>query len=600
MKKYYSIIFLLFTAFSFAQIPSNYYDSANGLSGYALKTELRNITANGHSPNSYDDLFDLATGYRASDIDDFYENDGTVMDMYSENPTGVDPYNYSYYANPSDKCGNYNSENDCYNGEHLMPQSVYGSNMPMVGDIHQVIPTDGYVNNGRGSLPFGEVTNPADDTYLNGSKRGNCAVVGYSGDVFEPIDEFKGDIARAMLYFAVRYENEVSSWNHDMLNGTNDQVYETWFIDMLLDWHNNDAVNQREINRNNAAYIHQSNANPFVDHPEYADMIWNPTPDNTDPTNPSNLVASNPSDNSVDLTWTASTDNVGVTSYDIYLDNINTYNSTSTTFTANGLTANTNYCFKVKAKDAAGNESGFSNEDCEMTTNNGSSGGDCASEDFEGIPADSSSYSDRSWDGSGGQWNATRGRTDQTINNRAILIDCRTSSNGTLISPTISGGIENLTVTTQRIFTGSDGTLNVLVNGSVVGTIPYSATAQTTTISNINVTGNITVVIEDNDSGSARIGIDDLSWTCHTNLGIKEDKISNTKFYPNPLNGNKLYIETNQSLKIEIFNILGKRIISDEVNSNKNYLNVSDLNSGMYLIKISNDNQTITKKLIKQ
>ena len=83
-------------------------------------------------------------------------------------------------------------------------------------------------------------------------------------------------------------------------------------------------------------------------------------------------------------------------------------------------------------------------------------------------------------------------------------------------------------------------------------------------------------------------------------LSTQEYLINDISFYPNPLKGNKLYIDTNQSLNIEIFNILGKRIISDEVNSNKNYLNLSDLNSGIYLIKISNNNQTITKKLIKQ
>ena len=211
-----------------------------------------------------------------------------------------------------------------------------------------------------------------------------------------------------------------------------------------------------------------------------------------------------------------------------------------------------------------------------------------------------SQYTDRTWTWFGGQWNATEARTDQTINNRAILIDFRGSTNGTLTSPSISGGIGDLTVTTQKIYTGTDGTLNVLVNGVVKGTIPYSATAETTTISGINVTGNITVVIEDNDSGSARIGIDDLSWTCSSTLSLEEDNISNTKFYPNPLNGNKLFIDTNQTLNIEIFNILGKRILSNEVNSNKNYLNLSDLNSGIYLVKISNNNQSIIKKLIRQ
>src|SRR5690606_6254227 len=119
--------------------------------------------------------------------------------------------------------------------------------------------------------------------------------------------------------------------------------------------------------RNKAAYRFQGNANPFVDHPEYANMIWNPNPDTEAPTAPTNLVASNPTDNSVFLTWTAATDNTGVTSYDVYVDGTNTFNTSTTSFTATGLMAATEYCFTIKAKDAAGNESGFSNQACETT-----------------------------------------------------------------------------------------------------------------------------------------------------------------------------------------------------------------------------------------
>src|SRR5690606_29713291 len=106
--------------------------------------------------------------------------------------------------------------------------------------------------------------------------------------------EFKGDIARCLLYFAVRYEDQVDSWSHPMLNGTNDQVYEDWFIALLLDWHNNDAVNQRELNRNNAAYIHQGNRNPFIDNPSYAKKNRNHTPKTKAHTDSTNLMTSKP------------------------------------------------------------------------------------------------------------------------------------------------------------------------------------------------------------------------------------------------------------------------------------------------------------------
>ena len=155
-------------------------------------------------------------------------------------------------------------------------------------DIHHVVPTDGYVNNRRANYPFGEVTN---DTWIsnNGSKVGQNTFGSYSGVVFEPIDEFKGDIARMLLYFAVRYEDEVTdnSWDdytttNNPLNGTNNQVYETWYLQLLHKWHLEDPVSAREIKRNNEAYNFQGNRNPFIDYPEYVDSIWGSLLSNSD------------------------------------------------------------------------------------------------------------------------------------------------------------------------------------------------------------------------------------------------------------------------------------------------------------------------------
>ena len=576
MKHLYPL-FLLITTIGFAQIPSGYYDSATG-NGYTLKTQLKEIinTANDglateffHQGQDYGDLYDA---YVTSDTDNYFENDQTVLDMYSERPASIDEYNYMHGFL---QCGEFNGEGQCYNREHIFPQGFFNQQEPMRSDIHHVVPSDGRVNGFRSNFPFGEVdvnnlitqsgiTNPT----TNGSMLGPSITSGYTGTVFEPIDEFKGDIARMLLYFAVRYEDEWnnSGWDapttmNNPLNGTSDQFYEDWYIDLLLDWHAGDAVSQREIDRNNVAFNFQGNRNPFIDNPVYAEMIWNPIADTEAPTNPTNLVASNPTDNSIDLNWTASTDNVAVVSYDIYIDGVNSFNTTGTSFTVPGLTADTNYCFTIKATDAEDNESGFSNQDCEMTTDNGSGGGGCATEDFENLPTSSpSSYIDRMWTGANGTWNATEGRTDETINGKAITIDCRNSSNGTVSSPPVAGGIGDLTVTTQKKFSGTDGTLDVLVNTVLVGTIPYGSSAQTTTISNINTEGNINVVIQDNNSGSSRIAIDDLSWTCYTALSLENFNLSDLKIYPNPIKENSLNIKTTRSIDVEVFDILGKKL----------------------------------------
>jgi endonuclease I len=253
----------------FAQIPAGYYDAATG-TGYTLKTQLYNIIK-GHTTKSYDELYN---GYKTTDTDNYFENDGTVLDIYTEKPTATDVYNYSHGAL---QCGNYSVEGDCYNREHLFPQGFFNEASPMKSDIHFVVPSDGKVNGMRSNYPFGEVGS-ATFTSTNGSKLGNCISPGYTGTVFEPIDEFKGDIARCLLYFVTRYENLISGFEvtsaNNPLDGSTDQAYEDWFIELLLKWHNEDPVNQREIDRNNAAYDYQGNRNPYIDHPNWVECVW--------------------------------------------------------------------------------------------------------------------------------------------------------------------------------------------------------------------------------------------------------------------------------------------------------------------------------------
>mgnify|MGYP001311389097 FL=1 len=253
---------------------TGYYASANGLSGYTLKTELYNIIKN-HNTQSYGDLWTFYISYTS---DSYYENDGSILDMYSENPNGSDAYSYTA---GSDQCGSYSGEGSCYNREHAFPRSWFGGAVsPMNTDVHHVFATDGYVNGRRSSYPYGDVAS-ATYTSSNGSKLGaGSSASGYTGTVFEPIDEFKGDFARAYFYMATRYENVIANWETNstygdaVLNGTSDQVFESWFLTLLLSWHSQDPVSQKEIDRNDAAFNFQNNRNPFVDHPELVNNIW--------------------------------------------------------------------------------------------------------------------------------------------------------------------------------------------------------------------------------------------------------------------------------------------------------------------------------------
>lgn len=254
---------------------TSYYAETAGLSGYTLKTALSSIISSGYNEQSYGSLWNFYSSY---ELDRYYEKDATIIDIYSESPSGSDPYSYTPV---SDQCGSYSGEGSCYNREHSFPRSWFGGAVaPMNTDVHHIYPSDGYVNAVRSSYPYGEVGS-ASYTSRNGSKLGTASSgLGYSGTVFEPIDEFKGDLARSYFYMATRYQGQISSWQSNstygnaVLDGSSDKVYETWFLNMLISWHEQDPVSQKEIDRNEAAYSFQGNRNPFVDHPEYVSLIW--------------------------------------------------------------------------------------------------------------------------------------------------------------------------------------------------------------------------------------------------------------------------------------------------------------------------------------
>ncbi|WP_299334489.1 endonuclease [uncultured Psychroserpens sp.] len=634
MKHFYTLFIALITLTASAQVPAGYYDYATG-TGYTLKTQLFRIINSTDDPQINNTIEEIQTVESYNSLDGFnstyerdfyYETNGsnTILDMYSENPTGNDPYNFTPGA---DECGNFNAEGVCYNKEHVIPQSVFSSQTPMYSDAHHLIPTDGRVNGFRSNYPFGNV----DDNQLisqsgisnptqNGSKVGGYEDLGYpidySGTVFEPIDEFKGDIARIYFYFVTRYENQVSNWSsYPMFNGTSDQAIAEPFLSVLIDWHLNDPVSQKEIDRNNNIfYNHQNNRNPFVDHPEYVLQIWSTTPDTEAPSDVIDLVASNPTDNSIDLSWTAATDNIAVASYDIYVDGVNTFNTSSTTFTATGLTADTNYCFTLKAKDASGNESNFSNEDCEMTTNNGSSGGDIDiffSEyiegsgtnkvleiaNFTGATVDMSIYTLKLSTNGNANWSTTYTFPNNTsINNEDVYV---IANGGSTVCTSEYDNLNN-DITS---FNGNDaiGLFKNDVLIDILGDFNSSANyAQNTTLVRKPTVDRPTTTFDINEWNSfASNNCDDLGSHIQT-LGVDEFTTFEFIMYPNPANGDEVTIISNQDIEVEVYDILGKKVTVQSISTDQQKLDISRLSKGMYIIRCNASNGSITKKLIKQ
>ncbi|MDH6250543.1 endonuclease I/chitodextrinase [Chryseobacterium sp. H1D6B] len=598
MKKI--ILFLFLGGAANAQAPSGYYSSANGLSGAPLKTALSSIITNGHQDKGYNGLW---TGYKTTDIDKTYENDGSIMDIYSEKPSGADPYKFTPGTS---QCGTYSVEGDCYNREHIVPQSLFNESSPMVADIHFIRATDGKVNGMRSNYPYGKV-GTATFTSKNGSKLGNSVSSGYSGVVFEPIDEFKGDVARMIFYFVTRYQSKLSTFSSgNMLGNTTFPGLQTWELNVLLAWNNQDPVSQAEITRNNASYTYQGNRNPFIDNPSYVNLIWGsqqPSSDTQAPAAVTGLNVSGKTSSSISLAWNASTDNVGVTSYAVYMNGSlkTTVSSTSTTIT--GLSSSTAYNFYVTAKDAAGNSSANSST-VSGTTSSGTStpASNCVNETFETIPAGITSYSTQTWTNSGITWTATDSRTDQTISNKAITV-----RSGSLKSSTSGSGIGSLTVTTQLKFSGSNGTFDVQVNGVKVGTVPYGSTAATTTINNINISGNVAVALV-NTSSSDRVALDNLSWTCYSgttkqNSTLSAELKSNSQelqISPNPISNQEIFVkgDIKSIKKAEIYNLQGKVIqtINNPFSRDRNSIKIKNLEQGVYILKLDN---TALKFIVK-
>jgi endonuclease I len=242
-------------------VPEGYYDSAENLAGEELRAALHDIIKN-HTVHSYD--YAWIAFYTTDD-----KPNGKVWDIYSDIPGGTPPYEYSFGV---DQGGVGGQEGMGYTREHSWPKSWFGGDVaPMNSDLFALYPCDAHVNGNRGVYPYGEVTVPI-WVSLNGSEVGPCSYLGYSGTVFEPIDEYKGDLARTYFYMTTRYYTEDAGWPGSPMTDGADLL--PWAVDMLLGWHEEDPVSWKELERNATVYAMQDNRNPFIDRPEFATHLY--------------------------------------------------------------------------------------------------------------------------------------------------------------------------------------------------------------------------------------------------------------------------------------------------------------------------------------
>lgn len=244
-----------------------------------IHQSIRNQTKVAYTSANYD-IWDsqLQTDTRMNDAG----NAVIVWDMFTDKPAATGEFEFDHCGN-RDSGGAGSGEGLFYNREHTFPQSWWGGGQTAADtqyvDLHHIVPSDRLLNIAKSNHPPGIVT-AATTTGSNGFKTGTNPSYPCGSVFFEPIDAYKGDYARMYFYLATRYEHNMVAWSSISaegdcaMSGDPYTAFEPWLLSLLLEWHANDPVSQKEIDRNNAVYSMQGNRNPFIDNPTWANYIW--------------------------------------------------------------------------------------------------------------------------------------------------------------------------------------------------------------------------------------------------------------------------------------------------------------------------------------
>jgi endonuclease I len=706
LKKLLLLTLTLTSFISFSQ--ESYYDGLdfNTLNGAELKSALANRITTTHT-NFLEYTPDIWT---ASKITDANPNNANEVILIYGWEAGNDQDGTNDRTRDNTLQDNGSNGSFVWNREHVYPQSLGTPNITTSTtpgqDAHSLRPVDKPTNSSRGNKRFAE-----------GS--GNSGV---SNGGWYPGDEWKGDVARMMMYMYVRYDDQCLPTNVGIGDSS---LTQDAMIDLFLKWNYEDKVSDFEKNRNtyhentnNSAA--QGNRNPFIDNPYLATIIWGgndnaedlwgiSSEDDVDPSQPNNVIASNQTTTTIDIEWDPSEDNIGVTGYNIYIDNVKTFETSNSSFQLIDLSPDTQYAIEIEARDLGNNKSEKSvvlNSSTTVDITAPSAPTNITGSNISGtafkinwnlaeddtattgynvfVNTDSiASTSDLSYTLTGltvstaysitvSAIDAAENESEQSVS--ATITTTDGSSNGInelFFSEYVEGGgynkaieIVNLTSSAvdlagysikkqsngagdwiDELFLNS-GSVQSITTGDVFVVINDLADSEELNNqadlihpngSPINWNGNDAVGLFKNGVLIDIVGVlgetaknfadmtlrrvdnvtePNVTYTSsewvefpkdnvegigsHTYTLSTNDAVFNTfKMYPNPTNGNKLYFNLTQDVKITIYNILGKLIQTEKVDANTNSIDISTLPKGMYILKINSENQFITKKLIK-
>jgi endonuclease I/chitodextrinase len=368
MKKLLLLILIASFSVSFSQ--EQYYNDVDlTLTGIQLKDELATKIIATHTKlldytSSGPDVWDAckATDENSSNTDE------VVLFYGWENGTDQDVTND--YSRDKDLQDSGSGDSFVWNREHVFPKSladpILNTDVPgPATDAHHLRAADRTRNSTRNNRKYGRGSGNSDfssDTF--------SGLSGANTPAWYPGDEWKGDAARMIMYMYLRYGTVCLPSAVGV--GSNEFTPDD-MIDLFLTWNAEDPVSQIEIDRNTyhentSNYAAQGNRNPFIDNPYLATRIWGGTSaedrwgmytssDTEAPTTPTNVTLSNITLTTVDISWTASTDNVEVSGYNVYVDNVLTAQTSNsiTSTTISNLNTNTTYSITVVARDIINN-----------------------------------------------------------------------------------------------------------------------------------------------------------------------------------------------------------------------------------------------------
>jgi bacillolysin len=327
--------------------------------------------------------------------------------------------------------------------------------------------------------------------------------------------------------------------------------------------------------------------------------------DTTAPSAPTSLAASGTTQTSTNLSWTAATDNVGVTGYDVYQGAALKASVTGTTYAVTGLTAATAYTFSVKAKDAAGNISASSNV-VNVTTSSTSvtycttKGNSVADEYIDYIALGGIANTTGANAGYGNFTNLV-GNVPYGSNTITFSAGFTGSAYTEFWSVWIDYNKNGTFETTEQVVTGSSSSS---ANLTGTFTVPTAALAGNTRMRvsmkyNAAPTACETFSYGEVEDYTVNIGGTAVSGIANQNQIADEANIFDFTMYPNPVkNTLNVAVADNRNASFQIFNLLGQKVKSGKVSQNQ--ISLATMEAGLYIFELNDGQKTITKKFIKE